>query len=362
MKILYIGHYRDGTGWGNAAINNILAMDSAGINVVPRAITYENKDSDYPEKIKQLEQQDSSDADICIQHTLPSLYTYNSKYKKNIGFLACETDNFKDTGWQYGCNIMDELWVPSLYSKGSCRLSGVTKPINVVPHSLDMSKYKTDENSNKIQELIPTYNFIFVGEFIERKNLKALLRAFHSEFETSEPVNLVVKTSKSTLENVQQYMKQLKTGLKNKKTYKNEIVICGRLNFEDYVSVISQCHSFVMPSRGEGFCIPALEAMALGLPVLYTSGIGVQDYAHGISVESHTDDCFGAVDTIPYLDNSNSSWKEISVSKLRFAMRSQYMKWKTEEALKTSQIVMEKALDYDHKKIGESIKEILNDS
>jgi len=33
MKVLYIGHYRDGTGWGNAAVNNILAMDAAGIDV-----------------------------------------------------------------------------------------------------------------------------------------------------------------------------------------------------------------------------------------------------------------------------------------------------------------------------------------
>ena len=43
-KVLYIGHYKDGTGWGNAALNNILAMDAVGIDVVPRAITYEAQD------------------------------------------------------------------------------------------------------------------------------------------------------------------------------------------------------------------------------------------------------------------------------------------------------------------------------
>ena len=45
MKVLYIGHYRDGTGWGNAALNNILSLDAVGIDVVPRAITYEQKGS-----------------------------------------------------------------------------------------------------------------------------------------------------------------------------------------------------------------------------------------------------------------------------------------------------------------------------
>ena len=34
MKVLYIGNYNDGTGWGNACLNNILALDRAGIDVV----------------------------------------------------------------------------------------------------------------------------------------------------------------------------------------------------------------------------------------------------------------------------------------------------------------------------------------
>ena len=54
MKVLYIGNYRDGTGWANACINNILALDSAGVNVVPRAITFETQQQDYPSRIKEL--------------------------------------------------------------------------------------------------------------------------------------------------------------------------------------------------------------------------------------------------------------------------------------------------------------------
>ena len=43
MKVLYIGHYKDGTGWGSAAIDNILALDAVGVKVVPRAITFESE-------------------------------------------------------------------------------------------------------------------------------------------------------------------------------------------------------------------------------------------------------------------------------------------------------------------------------
>ena len=53
MKVLYIGNYKDGTGWANACIGNILSMDAAGIDVVPRAITFEEKEQDYPQRIKE---------------------------------------------------------------------------------------------------------------------------------------------------------------------------------------------------------------------------------------------------------------------------------------------------------------------
>ena len=38
MKVLYIGCYRDHTGWGQAAIDYILSMDSVGIDVVCRPL------------------------------------------------------------------------------------------------------------------------------------------------------------------------------------------------------------------------------------------------------------------------------------------------------------------------------------
>ena len=38
MKVLFIGCYRDGTGWAKAAGDYILAMDAAGIDVVCRPL------------------------------------------------------------------------------------------------------------------------------------------------------------------------------------------------------------------------------------------------------------------------------------------------------------------------------------
>ena len=73
MKVLYIGCYRDGTGWGQAATDYILAMDTAGIDVVPRPIKLNSNQIKVPDRIIELEKKDSSGCNICIQHILPHL-------------------------------------------------------------------------------------------------------------------------------------------------------------------------------------------------------------------------------------------------------------------------------------------------
>jgi len=356
MKILYIGHYRDGTGWGNAALNNILALDSAGVQVVPRAITYEHEDSDYPTRIKMLEAQSNADCDIVIQHTLPSNYVYDSAYK-NIGCLTLESSNFKSTGWQKHCNMMDEIWVSSKVTKRQVENSGVIVPVKVVPYAIDLSKYENPQGQ-KIQELENSFTFGFVGEFIERKNIKALVQAFHMEFAVREPVSLFVKTSKRDLNSVQGYFKHIRNGLKLRSNYKEEIVIAGMMPEKDYLSVLSQVDCFVMPSRGEACCIPSLEAMAMGIPSIYTSGIGM-DHATGIAVKSHDVPCFGAIETLTNLDTADATWKEIDVLELCSTMRMMYeslreQKWDT--SCKAA------AEEYSYEKVGNKMKEILNDS
>jgi len=361
MKVLYIGHYKDGTGWGNAAINNILALDAVGVKVVPRAITFETEAKSYPDRIKDLEQAPIEECDVCIQHTLPHLYSYDSNFT-NIGFIASETNHFKDSCWQHYANLMDAIWVPTSHTKGACRMSGITVPVHVAPHSLNVSSYGKMTEGNKIQELEHTFNFVFIGEFIERKNIQALIRAFHTEFDLAEPVNLYIKTSQQPLEYIQNYCQQIKNGLKIRKRYKEEIIVCGHLNKEDYVSVLSQCHSFVMPSRGEAFCIPALEAMALGIPVIHTKNTGMDDFCIGSAVESMEVPCVGAVSTLANLCTANNRWSEIDVAELAIAMRNAYMKWNTESAQAQRKEAIKKAKLYSHQKIGKQLKELLHDS
>jgi len=362
MKVLYIGHYRDGTGWGNAAINNILAMDAAGIDVVPRAITYESDDRPYPDRIKELESKPKDGCDVVVQHTLPCNYWYDGSYK-NIGCLACETSDFKSTGWQHNCNLMDEIWVPSLITKQQTLASDVKKPIKIIPYSLDLSDYENAETKHgqKIDNLQNNFTFGFVGEFIERKNLKALIQAFHMTFEPQEPVNLFIKTSKTELTQLQKYCRRISDGLKLRKKYKEEVIVVGRMEKEDYISVLSQVDCFVMPSRGEAFCIPSLEAMALGIPSIYTMYIGME-HVVGQPVRSNSVPCFGAMETLPNLDTADADWQEIEIRGLSETMRYMYSHLSEQENKdKWKNSCLDKTQEYSHAAVGKLIKEILND-
>ena len=54
MKVLYIGHYKENGGWSQAATDQILALDSVGVDVACRNVTLtQDKENVHP-KILEL--------------------------------------------------------------------------------------------------------------------------------------------------------------------------------------------------------------------------------------------------------------------------------------------------------------------
>ena len=361
MKVLYIGHYKDGTGWGNAALNNILALDTAGVDVVPRAITYEAEDRIKNPAIEKLEQKDQSDCNIVIQHTLPSNYCYDGQFDKNIGVLCAESSNFNQTDWARNCTMMDEIWVPNEATRKICLASGVSVPVKLAKYSLDFEQYKPT-GKVAVQEMRDNFVFGFVGEFIERKNIQALVRAFHMTFESRDDVRLFIKTSKKSVEQIQEYCHHIRKGLKLSKSFSEEIIISGSVPQDQYVDILSQIDCFVMPSRGESFCIPSLEVLVMGTPSIWTKDIGM-DHVIGLPVSSRDVPCFGAVETLEDIDTSDSTWKEIDILELCNAMRRMYDTLIVPEVKENvANQCREAANGYSHEVVGLEMKGLLNDS
>lgn len=351
MKIKYIGNFNDGTGWAKASTYNALALDNAGHDLYCQEIKYNQNSVILNDRIVELLNKQSDDFDVVIQHVLPSEYTYYPNVK-NIGFVALETLTLHSPLWLKKLEMMDEIFVPNRLSKDCLKTSGISKNVKIFPHSFDYNKVKDLVPNGGIDELRNTFNFVFIGEFTKRKNVEAILRAFHSEFNYIEPVNLYIKTNRE-LKTVTDFCELVKRGVNKSGRYKKEVIITGYLNEETLLSTVKQCHAFVIPSYGEAWCYPAMEAMALGLPVIYTEGIGVQEYAspNNYRVSSNIEYCYGVTEAVDGLYTSEDYWLSPSISDLRKKMREVFNTFMNEREtfIKTSSNIAKSVEIFDYK-------------
>ena len=149
--------------------------------------------------------------DAVIQHVLPINYKYFGGMK-NIGFVALENVKFTNKVWLANLKMMDDVFVPNVASQAVLSDNGISSKI--FPHSFNFNKIKSYERNANIVELSNSFNFTFVGEHCHRKNLEALLIAFHNEFNYIEPVNLYIKTSGKSLQEMTNFCEQVKNKLK----------------------------------------------------------------------------------------------------------------------------------------------------
>lgn len=367
-KVLFCGNYFDNTGWGNAGLMNILALDSAGVTVVPRAISFNGfaGRANAPKRIFELEDNDLSNIDICIQHTLPHLYSYQSGFE-NVGMYYSETNHINTMLWNKYINLLDRVIVCNQQMKKAAIRSGVTKDIHVVPIAIDYEKYQHAYNFASAKELKTSFNFCFVGDLTKRKNIKDLLTAFHTEFHPSENVNLFLKlgaphvNSDKTLDDFNALNESVTRSLKIRSNYKNPVIVTGMLESHHLLSIMSQCHVFVCSSFGEAWCIPAMEAMALGLPVIYPESSGMADFAYGWSARTNKVPCSEANDALPEIYTSLDTWERIDIMHLMQIMRGAFESWNRfplifEEECKKAK---DRASQYSYKIIGNNFKEIL---
>lgn len=359
MKVLYIGHYRDGSGWAVAAQNYILALDHAGVDVVCRPVKLNEYQAPLSERLIELEQKSSTGCDVVIQNVLPHLMDYHGGMY-NIGLPFIES-TIRGTPWITHLDTMDEVWVTNHSSMENLHDSGINAKIIGMP--LDPYDYKLIEEA----ELPVDGNYVFytVGEMGRRKNFVALIKAFHMAFHPSEPVSLVIKTNKYGMsdKDVGEQMKNtcilVREQLKlhdNTDKYAHEIIVNNHISYPKLLGLHSTADCYVNTSFGEGCCLPAWDAVMMGNPLI------VPDYLYDdfpydsvSSYETRKEPCTGATDTFPYLFTARDWWNGSEIHSLVLAMQGVYAdrdKFK-KKAAKTKGLI-----DYD--KQCQGLKELLN--
>lgn len=172
----------------------------------------------------------------------------------------------------------DEIWTPSNYSRQSFIDSGLDfDKVQVIPNGIGPQLFKPDG----LKFHLPTnkkFKFLYVGGTIFRKGIDILLESYIKEFNENDDVCLVIKdmggdsfykgqTARHTIEKI-----MATSGTPEIIFYDNY------MQEEEIASLYRACDVFVCPYRGEGFSLPALEAMACGLPVIVTEGGATDDF------------------------------------------------------------------------------------
>jgi O-antigen biosynthesis protein len=106
---------------------------------------------------------------------------------------------------------------------------------------------------------------LFVGRLAKNKRVPLLAELLHRLGEQDPPIHAVVIGDDSDVYELEATACRARAA---ELDVADRLHILGRVPFRDLRDAYRSADVFVMPSRHEGFCIPAIEAMACGVPVV----------------------------------------------------------------------------------------------
>ncbi len=195
-----------------------------------------------------------------------------------IGSTMFETDRIPEA-WVGPCNRLDEIWVPTRFNQATFAASGVDPALlRVMPFGVPKLKAGDVDPSYRI-ESAKTFKFLSVFELTARKGWDVLIRAYVESFKASDDVALVVKSyGRGGVRPSETFVDYIRSLGRDPDDIPEIVVIEDRLTDAQMRGLYTQCDAFVLPSRGEGWGMPYLEAQQHGLPVIATRWSGQLEF------------------------------------------------------------------------------------
>ena len=273
IKLLFKGHFGGPTGFAKANRNILYGMARCGIDVA--ILPAQGLDGVSPSEHAALMrfQKLPHPKSICLHSTIP---TFAEKANARYSILYTTTEAASvPKQFIEACDVYDEVWVVSDFCRDVYVSAGLKKPIFVIPNAVDNRNYHTGAKPVPTRPPLKPFRFVNVASWNYRKGYDALLRAYLTEFNTDDPVSLLFVT-KYNMDHEGNRTKEIDKEIrefiaKYGGKHPPHIARCGiDITEEDMPGVYRYCHSLVLPSRGEGFGLPYLEASLCGLPVIGT--------------------------------------------------------------------------------------------
>jgi len=154
------------------------------------------------------------------------------------------------------------------------QLSYFSQKGKVIPNGIDPLEFREFSSSHLIRQKYPQLTnkrvFLYLGRLnFRQKGLEILLPAFHKAVLRNSRIHLIIAgpDERGGELLVRKAISDLELG--------EYVTITGMLNDSEKLEVLQIADIFVLPSPSEGLSIALLEALYMDLPVIITTGVGL---------------------------------------------------------------------------------------
>lgn len=202
---------------------------------------------------------------------------YFEKYNKE----ACACCGAAREDLLFLADKADGCIADSAYNRRELRESGYQCPVKVVPVLIPFRDYEKKPDRNVLRDYGDGYtNILFVGRIVPNKKQESLIEAFYYYKKYFNPkARLILAGTYAGIDRYAEELKWYAGWLKLK-----DVIFTGQIRFEELLALYQRADLFLCMSEHEGFCVPLIEAMYFGVPVIALDRAAVAETMGGAGI------------------------------------------------------------------------------
>ncbi|MHA1830035.1 MAG: glycosyltransferase [Candidatus Helarchaeota archaeon] len=281
-RIVIVGPLYDISGYGalTRRISSLLiSIDNLDVYLKAASFTSNKIYTSEFEAFENKQLQPINYKDTSALHILtPNLWIYLKGLRYNIGCYTFECNDIPQN-WILPIKGMDFIYVMSQHDREVTAQYRSKDTIQVLKYYVDPGIFNP---SGEVLEKNDKFIIGTVMDWNPRKGNDLVFLSYLSAFDEKDKVELWIKTyfapePNRTLTIVRNDLNAIMKTLKKNKKPKIKLFI-EPMTKEDLAKFYRSLDVFLFPSRGEGWGIPAHEAMACGIPIIAPRHTGLKDF------------------------------------------------------------------------------------